>query len=101
MAVQEIRVPDLGGFSDVPVVEVFINPGDVVKEEDSLISLESDKAVMDIPSPAAGEIVEVLIHSGDTVSEGDLIARAEVSGKIVAALVENGETVEFNQPVQI
>jgi pyruvate dehydrogenase E2 component (dihydrolipoamide acetyltransferase) len=80
MAVQDIRVPDLGGFSDVPVVEVFVNPGDVVKEEDSLISLESDKAVMDIPSPAAGEIVEVLIHSGDTVSEGDLIARAEVSG---------------------
>ncbi|HEU0202326.1 MAG TPA: dihydrolipoyl dehydrogenase [Burkholderiaceae bacterium] len=69
----EVRVPDIGDFKDVPVIEVFIKPGDTVKREDPLISLESDKATMDVPSPAAGTVQEVKLKLGDKVSEGALI----------------------------
>ncbi|MDP3030839.1 MAG: biotin/lipoyl-containing protein, partial [Rhodocyclaceae bacterium] len=50
----EVKVPDIGDFNDVPVIEVHVKPGDVIKAEDTLITLESDKATMDVPSPAAG-----------------------------------------------
>src|SRR5437773_1815120 len=73
MAVIEVKVPDIGDFKDVPVIEVFVKPGDVVKAEDSLITLESDKATMDVPSPAAGTVKEVKVKVGDKVSEGSLI----------------------------
>jgi dihydrolipoamide dehydrogenase len=69
----EIRVPDIGDFKNVPVIEVFIKAGDSVKREDPLISLESDKATMDVPSPAAGTVQDVKIKVGDSVSEGSLI----------------------------
>ena len=59
MAAIEVKVPDIGDFSDVPVIEVFVKPGDSVKAEDSLITLESDKATMDVPSPAAGTVAEI------------------------------------------
>ncbi|MBT8422924.1 MAG: dihydrolipoyllysine-residue acetyltransferase, partial [Gammaproteobacteria bacterium] len=79
MAVTEIRVPDIGDFSDVEVIEVMIGAGDTLAAEDSMITLETDKAAMDVPAPQAGAVVEVLIKVGDRVSEGDLIARMEVS----------------------
>ena len=66
----EVKVPDIGDFKDVPVIEVMVKPGDVVKAEDSLVTLESDKATMDVPSPAAGTVKEVKIKVGDKVSEG-------------------------------
>ena len=69
----EVRVPDIGDFKDVPVIEVFVKPGDTVKAEDPLISLESDKATMDVPSPAGGTIKDVAVKLGDKVSEGTLI----------------------------
>ncbi|AZZ94171.1 dihydrolipoyllysine-residue acetyltransferase [Hahella sp. KA22] len=69
----EVKVPDIGGASDVEVIEVCVKPGDEVSAEDSLIVLESDKATMDIPSPQAGKIAELKIKVGDKVSEGDLI----------------------------
>ena len=69
----EIRVPDIGDFADVPVIEVHVSPGDVVAVEDPLVTLESDKASMDVPSPAAGTIGEVRIAVGDQVSQGDVI----------------------------
>jgi len=69
----EIRVPDIGDFADVPVIEVHVSPGDVVAVEDPLVTLESDKATMDVPSPAAGTIGEVRIAVGDQVSQGDVI----------------------------
>jgi dihydrolipoamide dehydrogenase len=69
----EVRVPDIGDFKDVPVIEVFVKAGDKVKVEDPLISLESDKATMDVPSPAAGTVKEVAVKLGDKVSEGTLI----------------------------
>ena len=73
MATQEVKVPDIGDFKDVPVIQVFVKPGDAVKPEDPLISLESDKATMDVPSPAAGTVKEVKIKVGDRVSEGRVI----------------------------
>jgi dihydrolipoamide dehydrogenase len=69
----EVRVPDIGDFSDVPVIEVLVGPGDQVAAEDPLITLESDKATMDVPSPQAGTVSELRIAVGDTVSEGALI----------------------------
>ena len=77
MAKVDVKVPDIGDFKDVPVIEVLVKPGDVVKVDQSLISLESDKATMDVPSPVEGVIAEVLAKVGDKVSMGALIARVE------------------------
>src|SRR5688572_16216158 len=76
----EVRVPDIGDFSDVPVIEVFVKPGDVVKVDDPLVTLESDKATMDVPSPVAGAIQGVRVSVGDRVSEGTVIATVAASG---------------------
>jgi dihydrolipoamide dehydrogenase len=73
----EVKVPDIGDFKDIPVIEVFVKPGDTVKAEDSLVTLESDKATMDVPSPAAGTVKEVKVKLGDKVSEGSLIVVLE------------------------
>ncbi|ALM51505.1 pyruvate dehydrogenase complex dihydrolipoyllysine-residue acetyltransferase [Halomonas huangheensis] len=77
---QEIRVPDLSGSSDVPIIEMAVAVGDEIDVEDALITLESDKASMDIPSPFKGKVVELAVKEGDTVSEGDLIGYVEVAG---------------------
>jgi pyruvate dehydrogenase E2 component (dihydrolipoyllysine-residue acetyltransferase) len=69
----EVKVPDIGSFDNVPVIEVHVNPGDKVNAEDPLITLESDKATMDVPAPAAGSVAEVLVKVGDQVSEGSPI----------------------------
>jgi pyruvate dehydrogenase E2 component (dihydrolipoamide acetyltransferase) len=73
----DVKVPDIGDFQDVPVIEVLVKPGDVVKVDQSLITLESDKATMDVPSPVAGEVAEVMAKVGDKVSVGTVIARVE------------------------
>ncbi len=77
--VQEITVPDIGDFDAVDVIEVLVGPGDSVEAEDSLLTLESDKATMEVPSPVAGTIKELLIQPGDKVSEGTPVARIEVA----------------------
>ncbi|MCL7939758.1 pyruvate dehydrogenase complex dihydrolipoyllysine-residue acetyltransferase [Halomonas sp. ATCH28] len=81
---KEVRVPDLSGSSDVPIIEIAASAGDEVEEEDPLITLESDKASMDVPSPYKGKLVELTVKEGDTVSEGDLIGYIEVAGTPVA-----------------
>ena len=73
----DITVPDIGHFIDVPVIEVHVNAGDVVAAEDPLITLESDKATLDVPASAAGTVSEVAIRVGDRVSAGDLILRLD------------------------
>jgi pyruvate dehydrogenase E2 component (dihydrolipoamide acetyltransferase) len=73
----DVKVPDIGDFKDVPVIEVLVKPGDVVKLDQSLVTLESDKAAMDVPSPVAGTVAEVVAKVGDKVSMGTLIARVE------------------------
>lgn len=81
MALQEIKVPELGDVEDVAVVEVYLGPGDTLEVETPLISLESDKAVMDVPSPVAGTIREMKVAEGDKVNAGDLLAMVEVDGE--------------------
>ena len=76
---KEVRVPDIGDFEKVEVIEVLINPGDRIEPEDSLITLESDKASMEIPSPIAGVVSEIKVNIGDRVSQGDLILLAEIA----------------------
>ncbi len=77
MSTIEVKVPDVGDFSDIPVITVFVKPGDTVAAEDALIELESDKATMEVPSPAAGEVKEVKVSAGDRVSEGSVILLLE------------------------
>ncbi len=77
--VEDILVPDIGDFQDVPVIEIAVSPGDSVVAEDSLVTLESDKATMDVPSPAAGVVKEMKVKLGDTVSQGALILTLEVN----------------------
>ena len=69
----EVKIPDIGDFSDVPIVEIMVKPGDAVKPEDVLLTLESDKATLDVPSPAAGTVASVSVAVGDKVSEGSVI----------------------------
>jgi len=73
VATTEIAVPDIGDFQDVPVIEVHVAPGDVVAEEDPLVTLESDKATMDVPATASGKVQDVKVKVGDTVSEGTVV----------------------------
>lgn len=77
--VKEITVPDIGDFDAVDVIEILVGPGDTVAAEDSLITLESDKATMEVPSPVSGTIKEILISAGDQVSEGTAVAKIEVA----------------------
>jgi pyruvate dehydrogenase E2 component (dihydrolipoamide acetyltransferase) len=73
----DIKVPDIGDFKDVPVIEIFVKPGDKVKAEDPLVSLESDKATMEVPSPRDGVVKSVVVKVGDKVSEGAVIVQFE------------------------
>lgn len=75
----DIKVPDIGDFADVDVIEVHVAAGDVIAAEDSLITLETEKAAMDVPAPQAGKVVEMLVAEGDKVSEGTVIVRLEAT----------------------
>src|SRR5260370_20691836 len=79
-AATEVSVPDLGDFADVPVIEIHVAAGDVVSGEDPLITLESDKATMDVPSPAAGTVGELLVKVGDLVSRGSPLLLLDTRG---------------------
>ncbi len=81
----EVKVPDIGDFKNIPVIEVLVKPGDTVKAEDPLVTLESDKATMEVPSPAAGTVREIRIKVGDKVSEGALVLMLEPGGEAQAA----------------
>jgi pyruvate dehydrogenase E2 component (dihydrolipoamide acetyltransferase) len=76
----EVKVPDIGDFDSVPVIDVFVKVGDTVKVDDALVTLESDKATMDVPSSAAGVVKEVKVKLGDKVSEGTVIIIVETTG---------------------
>ena len=85
MPLLEVRVPNIGGFKDVGVVEVLVKPGDVVAADASLVTLESDKATMDVPSPAPGTVREVKVKLGDRVGEGSLVLLLEASASVPLA----------------
>jgi dihydrolipoamide dehydrogenase len=77
MASIEIKVPDIGNYSDIPVIELLVQPGDTVKADQGLVTLESDKATMEVPSSAAGVVKELRVKVGDTVSQGSVVAILE------------------------
>ena len=80
MSSEIIKVPDIGGDTDVEIIEIAVSVGDVIEAEDTLITLESDKASMDVPAPKGGKVLKVLVKEGDSVSEGDDIIELEVEG---------------------
>src|SRR5690606_5189088 len=84
-SVQDVPVPDIGDASDVDVIEVSVKAGDEVGEGDTLIVLETDKASMEIPSPAAGKIVAISVKEGDKVSAGSVICQLESTAAAPAA----------------
>ena len=85
----EVKVPDIGDFKNIPVIEVLVKPGDTVAKEDSLVTLESDKATMEVPSPVAGIVKELKVKPGDKLSEGSLILTLE--GAAAAAPVQKAD----------
>jgi dihydrolipoamide dehydrogenase len=85
MSLIEVKVPDIGDFKDVPVIGIEVSPGDTVKAEDPLVTLESDKATMEVPSPAAGVVKEIRLKIGDKVSEGTLVLLMETAEAGAAA----------------
>ncbi|WP_295559995.1 2-oxo acid dehydrogenase subunit E2 [uncultured Hyphomicrobium sp.] len=80
MSVIDVKVPDIGDYKNVPIIEVHVKPGDRIKPEDPLVTLESDKAAMEVPAPQGGEIAEVLVRVGDKVSEGSALVRLASEG---------------------
>jgi pyruvate dehydrogenase E2 component (dihydrolipoamide acetyltransferase) len=93
----EVAVPDIGDFSEVPVIEILVAPGDAVAADDPLVTLESDKATMDVPAPVAGVVTELKVKVGDTVSEGSVILTLEPGG--VAAGSEPDAPSKPSEPV--
>ena len=92
MALVEVNVPDIGDFKEVAVIEVLVKPGDAVKAEQSLITVESDKASMEIPSSHAGVVKELKLKVGDKVSEGSLVLLLDAAGAAAAALPSSSPT---------
>src|SRR5947199_2652364 len=90
MSMVEIKVPDIGDFKEVPIIQVFVKPGDSVKQEDPLIALESDKATMDVPSPAAGTVKDLKVKVGDRVSKGKVILLLDSAGDGKGAAAPSG-----------
>ncbi|QIW10738.1 pyruvate dehydrogenase complex dihydrolipoyllysine-residue acetyltransferase [Francisella sp. LA112445] len=97
--VVDVEVPDIGDYDSVDVIEVSVAVGDEVAEEDSLITLETDKASMEVPSPVAGKVVELIAKVGDKVSQGSLILKVE-TGATGSASVEQSTTQEASAPTQ-
>src|SRR5256885_5881378 len=98
-SLRDVLVPDIGDFKNIPVIEVLVKPGDSVKAEDSLITLESDKATMEVPAPFSGVVKELKIKTGDKVSEGAAILSLEVSETGAAAPAVAPATQEKPAPV--
>ena len=75
----EVKVPDIGNYSDVPVIEVLVKPGDTVSKDQGLVTLESDKATMEVPAPFDGVVREVKVKVGDEIAEGVVVALIEAA----------------------
>jgi pyruvate dehydrogenase E2 component (dihydrolipoamide acetyltransferase) len=101
LAAIEVKVPDIGDFKDVPVIELLVKPGDTVKKEDSLVTLESDKATMEVPSPAAGVVKEMKIGVGDKVSEGSVVLLLEVAEAAAAPAAKAAPAAPAAPPVPV
>lgn len=105
MSVIELKIPDIGGHSDVNVAEVYIKVGDVVKVDDNLLMLETDKATMEVPAEVAGVVTEVLVQVGSKVNEGDVVIKVQAEGAAtttapVAEPVKEQQSAPANEPVK-
>ncbi|MGD9592211.1 MAG: dihydrolipoyllysine-residue acetyltransferase [Candidatus Berkiella sp.] len=100
--IKEVTVPDIGNYADVEIIEVAVKPGDVVQSEDTLITLETEKASMDVPSPFAGKIKELKVKLGDKVSKGSLIALIESQDeqKLSQAASQAKEATSLQAPLE-
>ena len=87
---QDISVPDIGDFKDVEVIEVLVKPGDHINKNDPIVTIESDKSSVEIPSPATGEIKDLKVKIGDKVSEGTVLAT-----------IENGQAVSISKEKKV
>ena len=96
----EIRVPDIGDFTDVPVIEIHVSPGDEVSVEDPLVTLESDKATMDVPAPLAGTVRQLQVKIGDRVSEGSVLLTLETDSAQPSAPEADVSVVEEARPFE-
>src|SRR5947209_2301671 len=84
-AATEVKVPDIGDFKDIPIIEIMVKVGDSVKPEDPVVSLESDKATMEVPSPLGGTVQSINVKVGDKVSEGAMVLTLSTGGVAVGA----------------
>jgi dihydrolipoamide dehydrogenase len=98
MSAIEVKVPDIGDFKDVPVIEILVQAGDAVAKEQSLITVESDKATMEIPAPAAGVVKEIRVKMGDIVNEGSLILIMEAGAEVAAPPVKSAPATAAPAP---
>ncbi len=89
MSAIEVRVPDIGDFRDIPVIEVLVRPGDTVRKDDALLTLESDKATMEIPSPASGVVAAIAVKVGDKVSQGSVVMQLQAASDTAPAAPES------------
>ena len=97
MSKQNISVPDIGDYSDVPVIEVLVKVGDVIEKEQALLVLESDKATMEVPADQAGKILSLAVKVGDKVSKGSIIAEIEASSASSSASIAQTPTLQSLQ----
>ncbi|KGM53351.1 hypothetical protein N800_07880, partial [Lysobacter daejeonensis GH1-9] len=95
---KEARVPDIGGYDDVPVIELLVAVGDTVAADQGLVTLESDKATMEVPAPFAGVIRELKVKLGDAVSEGSVVAIIEAAEGAAAPAAEAAKTAPAPAP---
>ena len=103
MATTEVKVPDIGNYTNVPVIEVLVKAGDTVAKDQGLVTLESDKATMEVPSSVAGVVKEVKVKLGDEVSEGAVVAVIEGAGSAAATapLPPAGEVISASHCQQL
>ncbi|MGB4855572.1 MAG: biotin/lipoyl-containing protein, partial [Candidatus Dechloromonas phosphoritropha] len=87
----EVKVPDIGDFPEVPVIELFVKVGDSIAVDDAIVTLESDKATMDVPSTVAGVVKEVLVQLGSKVGEGSVLIKVETGAAVAATVAVNPE----------
>lgn len=100
MSIIDIKVPDIGDFAEVTVIELLVKPGDTIKADQSLITVESDKASMEIPSSHGGVVKELKVKLGDKVSEGTLLLVVEAAGDAAAPISEQKQPVALVVPAQ-
>ena len=96
--IKEIKVPDIGDFSDVEIIEILVKPGDSLKAEDPVMTLESDKATMDVPCPEDGQVAELLVKVGDRVAEGTPILKLQAAGASQHELGRLQQPEKFTNP---